>query len=296
MRCNECPRKCNVDRSQAVGFCGVKDTFRLARAALHFWEEPCISGTRGSGTVFFSGCNLRCVYCQNYPISAQAFGKDVSKEQLQKIVLWLQSEGAHNVNFVTPSHYSVSLANAVREIKPLLTVPVVLNTSGYDSVEALEAWRGVADIFLPDCKYVDAEVSQKYSGAADYFAVASKALVKMRELCPADEFDEDGLMLRGMIVRHLVLPTLTEQSVKVLRFLRDTFGTEIYVSVMGQYFPCHLAKTDARYRALNRRLSEEEYDSVLTAFDELGLENGFCQELSSEEEEYVPSFCLEGIE
>ena len=148
----------------------------------------------------------------------------------------------------------------------------------------------------PDCKYVDAEVSQKYSGAADYFAVASKALVKMRELCPADEFDEDGLMLRGMIVRHLVLPTLTEQSVKVLRFLRDTFGTEIYVSVMGQYFPCHLAKTDARYRALNRRLSEEEYDSVLTAFDELGLENGFCQELSSEEEEYVPSFCLEGIE
>ena len=228
--CNQCPRKCNIDRDLTFGVCGVGSAYRVARAALHYWEEPCISGEKGSGTVFFSGCGLKCVYCQNYKVSAECFGKEITEDRLIEIFKELEDRGANNINLVSPSHYSVQLAETLSKYKP--SVPVVYNTGGYDSVESLRLLDGLVDIYLTDIKYVSPSVSQKYSKAADYFEVCSAAVKEMRRQQEKDAF-ENGLMKKGMIIRHLVLPGNVSQGMKILDWVKKNLSTDTYISLMG---------------------------------------------------------------
>ncbi len=288
--CVDCPVQCSTDRTLHKGYCGVNDTFRVARASLHFWEEPCISGNHGSGTVFFSGCSLKCVYCQNYEISHGIFGKDITPNRLVKIFNRLIEEGANNINLVNPTHYTYQLQKLLQKEKPC--VPVVYNTGGYDKVESLKKFDGLADIYLADLKYIDSNISKKYSNAENYFDFASKALFEMKRQQPDDIFDSNGIMQKGIIIRHLVLPGNISQSIKVLDFIKEAFGNNVIVSLMSQYTPCGDAKS---YPTINRRLSKREYTTVLNHLNKLGFENGYIQELSSAKEEYVPPFDLTGI-
>ncbi len=288
--CTACPRNCRVDRTEAVGFCAVGNSFRVARAALHHWEEPCISGTRGSGTVFFSGCNLKCVYCQNFEISHNAFGKDISDERLFEIFDELIALGAHNINLVNPTHYALRLAELFKKKKP--SVPVVYNTSGYEKAETLKELDGIVDIYLTDLKYCDSKVSKKYSKAEDYFDFASQAIREMKRQQPEDIFDADGIMQKGVIIRSLILPGNISQAMKALDFVADNFTNEAIVSLMSQYTPCGECE---EYPTINRRISKREYATVLNHLDSLGFENAYVQELSSAKEEYIPPFDLTGV-
>lgn len=288
--CTTCPRNCKINRSESVGFCGVTDTFRVARAALHHWEEPCISGTRGSGTIFFSGCNLKCVYCQNFEISHNTFGKDISDERLTQIFDELIEQGAHNINLVNPTHYALRLAQLLKNKKP--SVPIVYNTSGYEKAETLKELEDIVDIYLTDLKYCDNKVSKKYSKAEDYFNFASDAIREMKRQQPEDIFDSDGIMKKGVIIRSLILPGNISQSMKALDFVADNFGNETIVSLMSQYTPCGHCN---EFPTINRRISKREYITVLNHLDSLGFENAYVQELSSAKEEYIPPFDLTGV-
>ncbi len=288
--CNACPRKCGIDRETGTGVCGVPLTYRVARAALHFWEEPCISGTRGSGTVFFSGCSLKCVFCQNYQISRDCFGKEISGERLVEIFGELKNQGAHNINLVNPTHYALQLADTLTEHKP--DIPVVWNTGGYDNVETLRRLDGLADIYLTDIKYVSPSVSKKYSKAENYFEVASSAALEMLRQTGEAVFDSEGIMQKGVIVRHLVLPGNISQAMKVLDWVSANMPADTVVSIMSQYTPCGNL---SEYPVINRRLSVREYDMVLEYADRLGLENAYIQELDSSAEEYIPPFDLSGV-
>lgn len=287
--CNQCPRKCNIDRSSRLGVCGVGEGYILARTGLHSWEEPCISGEKGSGTVFFSGCSLKCVYCQNYDISHRNYGKEISEEELIDIFKRLEEKGAHNINLVNPTHYAVQLAKTLSEYKP--SIPVVYNTGGYDNVESLKMLEGLVDIYLTDMKYVSPKVSKKYSKAENYFEAASKAILEMHRQQPENIF-EDGLMKKGLIIRHLVLPGNVSQAFKVLEWVKDNLPSDTVLSLMGQYLPCGKAED---YPVINRRLSEREYNMVLDRAEMLGFENVYIQELSSASQEYIPPFDLSGI-
>ena len=284
MICNQCPRKCNVDRSKTVGRCGVGENFKLARASLHFWEEPCISGKNGSGTVFFSGCNLGCVFCQNYEISHRCIGRDVESDELVRIFEALISRGANNINLVNPTHYALQLADVLSKWKS--PVPIVYNSSGYESVETLKELDGLVDIYLPDFKYISSEKARKYSFAEDYPEVAMLALKEMKRQVGADVFDESGLMKKGMIIRHLVLPSNTNESIRVLDYLAENYG-DTYISVMAQYTPCgNLTGCDE----INRRLTKREYNKIVDYALSLGLEKFFIQDLSSAGEQFIPDF------
>lgn len=287
--CNQCPRKCNIDRDLTFGVCGVGSAYRVARAALHYWEEPCISGEKGSGTVFFSGCGLKCVYCQNFKVSAECFGKEITEDSLIEIFKELEDRGANNINLVSPSHYSVQLAETLSKYKP--SIPVVYNTGGYDSVESLRLLDGLVDIYLTDIKYVSPSVSKKYSKAADYFEVCSAAVKEMRRQQEKDVF-ENGLMKKGMIIRHLVLPGNVSQGMKMLDWVKDNLSTDTYISLMGQYMPYAKA---GEYPVINRKISQREYDIVLSHAEKLGFENVYIQELASSSEEFVPDFDLSGV-
>ncbi len=288
MICNQCPRGCNIDRKNNRGFCGVTDQIRLARASLHPWEEPCISGVRGSGTLFFAGCNLHCVYCQNAAISGGDRGKEISKEALGRIMLSLEERGAHNINLVTPSHYITQIAEVLKVVKCRLSIPVVFNCGGYESVEGLKRLEGLVDIYLPDIKYYSSERAQKYSHAADYFPVAMEALEEMLRQAPQAVFDGDGMMRRGVILRHLVLPGGRHDSIELLQRIKARFGTEGFLlSLMNQYTP-EFAKT-CPYPELHRRVTEFEYTSVLKEALALGFD-GFLQDKSSAKAEYTPNF------
>lgn len=233
--CNQCPRKCNIDRDSKTGICGVNSEYKIARAALHYWEEPCISGEKGSGTVFFSGCSLKCVFCQNSVISDGCFGKEISEERLIEIFKELEDSGADNINLVSPTQYALQLADTLSKYKP--GIPVVYNTGGYDSVESLKALDGLIDIYLTDMKYVSPSVSKKYSRAENYFEVCSKAVLEMRRQQPEDIF-ENGLMKKGMIIRHLVLPGNISQGMKMLDWVDENLSNQTIISLMGQYMPC----------------------------------------------------------
>ena len=296
MKCNQCPRKCNKERREgdtaSYGYCKVSVRPKVARAALHFWEEPCISGEEGSGTVFFSGCNLRCVYCQNREIAAGVRGKEISVERLAEIFLELQEKGANNINLVTPSHYYAQIKEALLLVKEKLHIPVIANTSSYESVEALQEMEGVIDIYLADYKYVSRELVEKYSHAKDYPQVAAEALREMFRQVGEPEFDERGMMKKGIIVRHLLLPGCMEDSKAVLKYLYETYGNSIFISIMNQYTPLsHVEK----YPELNRRITEEEYEEVVDYALELGIENGFVQEGETAEESFIPNFDGEGV-
>ncbi len=332
MECRICPRGCGVDRSKgARGFCGETDGIRVARAALHFWEEPCISGKNGSGTVFFSGCPLRCVYCQNREIAHGHSGKEISMERLAEIFLHLQEQGANNINLVTPTHFVPQIVKALERAKAQgLRLPIVYNTGSYECVETLQRLEGLVDIYLPDLKYVDNRLGLRYSQAADYFAVASRAIAEMvrqvgearfygetecqvgeawfggetaRQVGEARFYEEaahqededpveDELMSRGVIVRHLVLPGCSEDSKAVVRYLYETYGDGIYISIMNQFTP--LADPD-RYPELGRKVTSEEYDAVVDYAIELGVEHGFIQEGDTARESFIPAFDLEGV-
>ncbi|MBQ7957015.1 MAG: radical SAM protein [Clostridia bacterium] len=290
MQCNICPRKCNIDRSKHTGYCGITDTIKIARAELHFWEEPCISGTNGSGTIFFSGCPLRCVYCQNNDISSGGFGKEISAERLAEIFRELEEKGAHNINLVTPTHYSEQILEAFSIYRP--KIPVVYNCSGYESVETLKKFRDIVDIYLTDIKYFDSDVSLKYSKAEDYFDVASLAVKEMISQQPENIFDEYGIMQKGVIIRHLVLPLNLTQTKKILEWIKSELSDNVIISLMSQYVPMGKA---SEYKEINRKITSREYEKALGFMEELGFENGFMQELSSSKKDFIPPFNLDGV-
>lgn len=289
MICNSCPRKCNIDRNDALGFCRSPERFRLARAALHFWEEPCISGKNGSGTVFFSGCNLRCAYCQNYEISHENRGREADDEKLLAIFDDLISQGAHNINLVNPTHYAERLANVLSRRKP--SVPVVYNTSGYESVETLKKLDGLVDIYLTDFKYIRPEKAALYSKAGDYPEIAKAAVAEMRRQLPRDEFDSDGIMKKGVIIRHLILPSNTNSTLEIIDYLAENYH-DTYLSLMAQYTPCgDLSKTPE----LDRKITKREYDKAVNYALSKGMSRLFIQELSSADENFIPAFDFTGI-
>ena len=292
--CTLCPRNCGVDRTLGqLGYCGMPAGIVAARAALHPWEEPCLVGTHGSGTVFFSGCNLKCVFCQNHDIALGQTGKTISTSRLSEIFLELQEKGATNINLVTPSHYIPQIAIALRNAKNQgLTIPIVYNTGGYEKVSSLQLLDGLVDIYLPDCKYYSSELSTAYSHASDYFQQNTLALVEMfRQVGPCT-FDDQGILLKGMIVRHLLLPGQTKDSKKLLRFLYETYGDHIWISIMNQYTPLpHVEK----YPELNRKVTDEEYDRVVNFAIRLGISNAFIQEGETATESFIPPFNLDGI-
>ena len=284
MNCNLCPRNCNVDRQLKSGFCGASDVL-VSRVAPHMWEEPCISGQKGSGTIFFAGCNLRCRFCQNYDITVEPHGVSVTIEQLADLFLYVQSLGVANINLVTASHFADKVALALKLAKPHLTIPVVYNTSSYEKVDTIRLFEGLVDVYLPDLKFCDQMLANNFASAPNYFDVATKAIAEMRRQQPVDRFD-NGYMTNGVIVRHLVLPGCVEDSKRILDWLAN-FDSTIHVSIMSQYFP---ARTDALYPQLNRKLFKHEYQSVCDYFANIGLTNGFTQDVSSATVDYLPDF------
>ena len=292
--CNICPRNCNVDRSEKIGFCSMTDTVKISRAALHMWEEPCVSSENGSGTVFFSGCNMKCVFCQNKDISTGGFGKEISVERLSDIFLELQGKGALNINLVTPTHYTLQIIDAVKMARAKgLKLPIVYNTSSYEKVETIKMLEDIVDVWLPDFKYMDNAVAQKYSKAADYVNCATAAIDEMVRQQPECIFNEDGIIQKGVIVRHLVLPGQIQGAKDAVEYLYNRYGDNIFISIMSQYTPC----TDlSAYPEINRKLTQQEYDDVVDYAVEIGVENGFLQEGESASESFIPPFDLEGVE
>lgn len=300
MGCNLCPRNCLVDRENGkTGYCGQTDKIYVARAALHMWEEPCVSGKEGSGTVFFCGCPLRCVFCQNHIIalgkekSGEKIGKEIDIFRLKEIFLELQEKRANNINLVTGTHYIPQIAEALRMAKKEgLIIPIVYNTSGYEKVESIRLLEGLVDVYLPDMKYVSKELSKEYSNAADYFDVASKALEEMVRQVGEPEFDARGYMKKGVIVRHLVLPGSTKDSKAVLEYLWNTYGNKIYISIMNQYTPMEQIKN---HPLLSRKVTKREYQKVIDYALSLGWENGFIQEGETAKESFIPDFYTTGV-
>ena len=257
------------------------------------WEEPCISGEEGSGAVFFSGCTLRCVFCQNRNIAAAQTGKIISIDRLADIFLELQEKGANNINLVTPTHFVVQIAQAIKKARRNgLIIPIVYNTGSYENIETLKLLDGLIDIYLPDMKYMDSSLSLKYSNAKDYFDVASKAFDEMFKQVGKPVFDKRGIMKRGMIVRHLILPGMTYDSKNVIKYLYETFKDDIYISIMNQYTPINRIK---EYDNLNRRVTKKEYDEVVDYAIELGVVNGFIQEGGTADESFIPEFDYTGL-
>lgn len=294
-KCTLCPRNCNANRNVGEkGVCGVEGPGIVgARAALHMWEEPCISGENGSGTVFFSGCSLRCIYCQNYEIAHAKRGKRITVERLSEIFLELAGKGANNINLVTPTHYTPEIIQAVsRAKKQGLNLPIVYNCSGYEKVETLEMLDGIVDIYLTDFKYMEEEAAAKYSKAPDYPEVAKRALKEMVFQTGEPLFDEEGMMKKGVIVRHLLLPNHLRNGKKVVKYVYETYGDKVYLSLMNQYTPLPQVK---HIPELNRRVTEREYEKLVDYAIELGVEHAFIQEGETAKESFIPDFGCEGI-
>ena len=293
--CRLCPRQCGVNRRAGEkGFCGaVGEKVRVARAALHFWEEPCISGERGSGTVFFSWCTMRCVFCQNREIRSGEAGADITIERLADIFLEQQGRGAHNINLVTPTHYLPQIILALEMARERgLTLPVVYNTSGYERAEMLRLLEGVVDVWLPDFKYLTDALANEYSGAPGYSETALAALDEMVRQAGEPQFDDDGMMTRGVIIRHLCLPGHLEESRQVVKTLFERYGNTVYYSLMNQYTP---PPQKLRWPNLNERFPDKDYDQLIDFAVDLGLENGFVQEEGTAEESFIPAFDLSGV-
>ena len=289
MICDICPRKCNIDRSKTVGFCGMTNTVKLAKADVFMWEEPCISGTNGSGAVFFSGCNLRCCFCQNYQISNQNFGKEISTKRLAQIFKELEEKGVHNINLVSPSHFANQIIEALEIYRP--NIPIVYNSNGYESVETIKKLKNYVDIYLVDLKFCSSELSQKYCKASNYFDVATSAIKEMISQKPK-VIVQNGIMKQGVIIRHLIMPSQTADSLKILQWIADNPKENCLVSLMCQYTPYFNAKN---FPEINRKLKPIEYKIVLTKANELGLTNGYAQDMSSATEDFIPLWDLKGV-
>ena len=291
--CELCPRRCKVDRTVSHGFCGAGEKIRVALVSLHEWEEPCLSGDKGAGTIFFSHCNLKCVFCQNFKISHENFGAEISVERLSEIFLEQQERGAANIELVTPVHYTPQICQALDAAKSSgLKLPVVWNSNGYELPETLELLKNRVDVFLPDLKYFDNKIASSFSGVNDYFEVASAALKKMFQLVGDAEFDSQGRMIRGLLVRHLVLPNFRSDSMQILDWLYKTFGDKIFISVMNQYTPIFHA---ADFKKIDRKLTSFEYKSVIKHAEELGIKNCYIQVGKSASEKFIPDFNLSGV-
>ncbi len=285
--CHLCPRECGVDRSEKAGYCGMGENPRLARAALHFWEEPCISGTQGSGTVFFSGCTLRCAYCQNYSISHQGEGKEISVSRLADIFRMLEDQGAHNINLVTATPFIPAVLSALEMYRP--AIPIVWNSGGYEKAETIKRLEGAVDIYLPDFKHFSPRLAKLCAGAPDYFDHAAGAIAQMRRQTGPALYDEKGIMKKGTLIRHLILPGCTMDSCRVLRYIAENIP-DTPVSLMRQYSPVPWCDIPG----LDRKITDQEYDRVLACYQELGL-FGYTQEKESATTAYTPAFDLTGV-
>lgn len=293
--CTLCPRMCRVDRTAGEkGFCGMGVAVQGARAAFHMWEEPCISGKKGSGAIFFSGCTLKCVFCQNREIAEGKYGKEISSQRLTEIFLELQGKGAANINLVTAGHFVVPVKEALLRAKEQgLAIPVIYNSGGYERVETLRFLEPVVDVWLPDFKYMDGRLAREYSKAEDYPQTAKKALEEMVRQAGECRFDKEGYIQKGVIVRHLILPGHTRDSMEILSYLHKTYGEHIYISVMNQYTPLPQVKD---LEPLNRKVTRREYRRVLDFALELGIEQGYFQEGETAKESFIPLFDYEGLE
>ena len=290
--CELCPRRCRVDRIKTSGFCGAGENLRVALVSLHKWEEPCLVGENGAGTIFFSHCNLKCVYCQNFSISHGGFGAEISIERLAEIFIEQQARGAANIELVTPTHYTDKICAAIDLAKVRgLTLPIVWNSNAYENLETLELLRGRVDIFLPDLKYFDDEPAKTFSGAPNYFNIATAAIRKMFELVGTPQFDGDK-MIRGVIVRHLVLPNFRRDSIKIVDWLYKNFGDEIFISLMNQYTPVFRA---GEFKKISRALTTFEYKSVVEHAVNLGIKNCFVQLGKTADKNFIPDFNLDGV-
>lgn len=287
--CTICPHNCKVDRVEGkIGRCRSGSNIKIALSSLHFAEEPCISGKNGSGTVFFSNCNLRCIYCQNYEISQEGKGNEISIQELAQIFIEQQKKGAHNINLVTPTMYVPQIIESIKIAKKNgLNLPIIYNTNGYENIETIKMLEGYIDVYLPDLKYYSNELSKKYSSVDNYFNIASNAIKEMINQVGAPEFDEEGMLIKGVIIRHLVLPNHIQNTKNILKWIKENLPQEVWVSVMAQYFPIYKAKED---ELLNRKLKHKEYREIENFLYLLDLENGYLQELEEDEEQYVPKF------
>lgn len=288
MKCKLCPRNCNIDRENGeLGYCRASNEMVIARYSLHMWEEPVISGECGSGTIFFSYCNMRCCFCQNYEISELHKGKIVSVEEFSNICLELQSKGASNINLVTPTHYVHLIVEGLKLAKENgLNIPVVYNSSGYENVETIKMLDGLVDIYLPDLKYYDNSYGEKYSNAKDYFKYASSAIDEMVKQVGKVEIDDNGMMKRGVIVRHLMLPSALDDSKKIVKYLYDKYRDDIIISIMNQYTPVRKLE----YEELNNKVNDSDYDELINYAYDLGIRNAFIQEGGTQEESFIPDF------
>lgn len=291
--CTLCPRNCKIDRRYKKGFCSCTDQIMVARAALHYWEEPCISKDHGSGTIFFSGCSLKCCFCQNYQISNGKIGKEISAQRLGEIFLELQEQGANNINLVTAVQYTPSIIEALQSVQDRLKIPVVYNTGGYETVSTLKRLEEYVDIYLPDFKYYDSQLSKQYSKAGDYFERASESIQEMIRQKGAPIFDENGIMQQGVMIRHMVLPGSYKDSIQLLHWIKENLPPKQFIlSIMSQYTPCYKS---SEYPQINRRLTTYEYEKVIEEAIALDLVDGYMQEKSSAKGEYTPPFDLEGV-
>ena len=291
--CSLCPRECHVNRNQQTGFCQCTSHLKAAQASLHHWEEPCISGTRGSGAVFFTGCTLKCCFCQNYKISSEGLGKEITPSHLGDIFLRLQDEGAHNINLVTATQFLPSILTALDKVRHKLSIPIIYNNGGYEKPETLKILKDYIDIYLPDLKYYASELSARYSKASDYFFVASQAISTMIEQKGKPVFDQQGLMKQGVIIRHMVLPGCYKDSLKLLHWIKENLPENHFLlSLLSQYTPYYKSKD---YPEIHRRITTYEYQKVLKEAIDLDLSQGYMQEKSSAKEEYTPPFQLEGL-
>lgn len=290
-KCELCGFRCGVDRNKVQGNCRCGTLPKLALVSLHKWEEPCISGENGSGTIFFSGCNFSCIFCQNYKISQELYGKEITVERLAEIFIEQQEKNANNINLVSPTPYVPLIVEAIKKAKEKgLKIPIVYNTNGYDSIEALKMLDGYIDVYLPDLKYYDSDIAQKYSKCYNYFENATVAIKEMYRQVGTPKFDKNGIIKSGLIIRHLILPGNIMQTKKILNWIKENLPKEVYISIMAQYFPTYKAKTDEK---INRKITQREYDVVCDLISD--FENGYIQELGEHEEEYVPNFNLDGI-
>ena len=287
-KCTICPHKCGIDRTKNPGRCKSTDKIKIALYSIHNFEEPCISGNNGSGTIFFSNCNMNCVYCQNYEISQLGKGKEITIEELADIMIEQQEKGVENINLVTPTSYALHIIESIKIAKSKgLQIPIVYNTNGYESIETLQLLDGYIDIYLPDLKYYYNELGQELSNVKNYFEIATKAIKEMYRQVGSPQLNENGIMKKGLMIRHLVLPNNIENSKKVLKWIKENIDNNVYVSIMAQYFPTYKAKNIDN---LNRKLTKKEYEEIENYLFDLDLENGYIQELGEHEEEYVPKW------
>lgn len=291
-KCNLCKRNCLVNRFIETGFCKQTNEIRIAKATLTYFEEPCISNSKGSGTIFFSGCNLGCAFCQNKDISKGNFGKNITSKRLSEIMLELEEKGAININLVTPTPHIMGIIEAIKLAKEMgLSIPIIYNTSSYENISSLKLLDGLIDVYLPDFKYFDDTYAVKYSKAKDYFKTASKAIAEMYRQVGICEFDKNGNIKKGVIVRHLMLPSLKEDTKKVLHYLYNTYKDNIYISIMNQYTIIE----KLQFKELNHHVKDKDYDEIIEYALNLGIKNAFCQLDNTSSKKYIPDFNLEGV-